>query len=76
MVKFTLVYGHVELFLKLFSTWPFDARLHAISYPNDHMKNNILSSLVYGTHKINENEIEMVLSNILSHLPLFVGVYH
>ena len=56
MVKFTLVYGHVELFLKLFSTWPFDARLHAISYPNDHMKNNILSSLVYGTHKINENK--------------------
>ena len=56
--------GMFELFLKLFSTWPFDAKLHAISYPNDHMKNNILSSLVYGTHKINENEIEMVLSNI------------
>ena len=48
--------GMFELFLKLFSTWPFDARLHAISYPNDHMKNNILSSLVYGTHKINENK--------------------
>ena len=48
--------GMFELFLKLFSTWPFDARLHAIPYPNDHMKNNIVSSLGYGTYKLNENK--------------------